>query len=140
MERRRLPFRPGNEISQSFVDGIVTLYRLTDTAKSGYRPKPEPVKVAALRYEERRLGLTRYYTARQNNVDVERVLRVPRGPGIAAQDLAVTEDGQEYAIDLVQTVEGVFPPCLDLTLAKVSQKRVTAAGASESDAEKEAAE
>lgn len=140
MERRRLPFRPGNEISQSFNSGLVRIYRLKDTARPGYLPKPEPVEVAALRYEELRLGLTRFYAAQQSNVDVERVLRVPRGPGIAAQDRAVTEDGQEYAIDLVQTVEGVFPPCLDLTLAKVSQRRITAAGASESDAGKEAAE
>lgn len=139
MDRRKLPFRPGNEISQGFNSGMVRIYRLTDTAKPGYLPKPNPVEVAALRYEELRLGLTRYYAAQQNNVDVERVLRVPRVPGIAVQDLAVTEDGQEYAIDLVQTVEGVFPPCLDLTLAKVSQKRVTA-GASDSDAGKGAAE
>lgn len=127
MERRKLPFRPGNEISQSFVDGIVTIFRLTDTAKPGYRPSPIPEKTAVLRYEERRLGLTRYYSARQVNVEVERVLRVPRGPGISPQDLAVTEDGREYTVDLVQTVEGVFPPCLDLTLSRVSQRRVTSA-------------
>lgn len=140
MERRKLPFRPGNEISQSFNSGLVRIYRLKDTAKPGYLPKPEPVEVAALRYEELRLGLTRFYSAQQNNVDVERVVRVPRGPGIAARDIAVTEDGQEYSIDLVQTVDGVFPPCLDLTLAKVSQKRVAAAGASDSDAGKGVAE
>lgn len=140
MERRKLPFRPGNEISQSFNSGLVRIYRLKDAAKPGYLPKPEPVEVAALRYEELRLGLTRFYSAQQNNVDVERVVRVPRGPGIAARDIAVTEDGQEYSIDLVQTVDGVFPPCLDLTLAKVSQKRVAAAGASDSDAGKGAAE
>lgn len=136
---RKLPFRPGNEISQSFNSGVVTLYRLTDTAKPGYLPHPEPVRTAVLRYEEQRLGLTRYYAAQQNNVDVERVVRVPRGAGIAAQDIAVTEDGQEYAVDMVQTVEGVFPPCLDLTLAKVSQRRVTERGLSESDAGEEAA-
>lgn len=140
MERRKLPFRPGNEISQSFNSGLVRIYRLKDAAKPGYLPKPEPVEVAALRYEELRLGLTRFYSAQQSNVDVERVVRVPRGPGIAARDIAVTEDGQEYSIDLVQTVDGVFPPCLDLTLAKVSQKRVAAAGASDSDAGKGAAE
>lgn len=139
MVQRKLPFRPGNEICQSFNDGVATVYRLVDTAKPGYLPKPEPVKTAVLRYEEQRLGLTRYYAAQQNNVDVERVVRVPRGPGIAVQDIAVTEDGQEYAIGMVQTVEGVFPPCLDVTLAKVSQKRVTA-GASDSDAGKGAAE
>lgn len=133
MSPRKLPFRPGNEVTQTFNDGIVTVYRLTDEAKPGYMPKPKPVKVALLRYEERRLGLTRYYSAKQNNVNVKRVLRVPRGAPVAAQDIAVTEDGQEYAIDLVQTVDGVWPDSLDLTLAKVSQKRITADGVSDSD-------
>ena len=132
MRQRKMPFRPGNEISQAFNDGLVTVYRLQDDAKPGYMPKPKPVKVALLRYEERRLGLTRYYSAKQNNVDVKRVVRVPRGAPIAAQDIAVTEDGHEYAIDMIQTVDGVWPPSLDLTLAKVSQKRITADGVSDS--------
>lgn len=126
MQPRRTPFRPGNEISQAFNDGLVTVYRLTDGAEPGYMPRPRLVKVAVLRYAEQRLGLTRYYAAMQNNVQVERVVRVPLGAPIAAQDIAVTEDGQEYGIDLIQTVEGVFPPSLDVTLAKVSQRRVTA--------------
>lgn len=133
MSPRKLPFRPGNEVTQTFNDGLVTVYRLTDEAKPGYMPKLKPVKVALLRYEERRLGLTRYYSAKQNNVQVERVVRVPKGAPIAAQDIAVTEDGQEYAIDLVQTVDGVWPDSLDLTLAKISQKRITADGVSDSD-------
>ncbi len=126
MRERKTPFRPGNEISQSYGDGIVTIYRLEDTAKPGYFPKPKPVEVARLRYEERRLGLTRYYDAKQVNVEVERVLRVARGAKPAVQDIAVTEDNQEYRIDLIQTVDGVFPPSLDLTLAKVTERRVTA--------------
>lgn len=124
MPHRRTPERPGNEISQSYNDGLVTIYRMTDGAKPGYRPQPVPVKVAVLHYAEMRLGLTRYYAARQNNVQVERVLRVPRGAPIAVQDVAVTEDGREYGIDLIQSVEGVWPPSFDLTLAKTSQRRI----------------
>lgn len=133
MRPRKMPFRPGNEISQTFNDGLVAVYRLTDEANPGYMPKPKSVKVALLHYEERRLGLTRYYSAKQNNVDVKRVVRVPRGTRIAARDIAVTEDGQEYTIDMIQTVDGVRPPSLDLTLAKVSQKRITADGVYNSD-------
>lgn len=128
MRQRKMPFRPGNEISQSFNGGVLTVYRLTDGAQPGYMPKPVPQQIGVLCYEEQRLGLTRYYSARQNNVDVERVVRVPRGLPIAAQDIAVTEDGQEYAIDLIQTVEGIFPECLDVTLAKASQKHITPEG------------
>ena len=133
MSHRKLPFRPDHEISQVYPDGLVTIYRLTDSASPGYAPKLTAAKVGILRYEERRLGLQRFYSAQQVNVQVERVLRVPRGVPAAVQDRAVTEDGQEYEISLIQAVPGVYPPSLDLTLAVVSQRRVTAEGVSDSD-------
>ena len=80
----------------------------------------EPAK-AVLRYEEQRLGIQRYYNAMQNQIQVERVIRVPRAGQITNQDVAETEDGQRYRIDLVQAVQDVWPPCLDLTLARYSQ-------------------
>lgn len=74
-----------------------------------------------LRYEERSLGIQRYYAAAQNQIEVERVVRVPRYPGVTNQDVARTEDGTYYRIDLVQAVVDVYPPCMDLTLAKYTQ-------------------
>lgn len=118
---RRVSFRPNNEISQAFTSGIVKIYRVEDTAKPGYQPKPSLTPVATLRYEEQRAGLTRYYAARQNNVTVERVVRVPKGPAFSPQDVAVTEDGRQYVIDMVQIVQGVWPACLDVTLARTDQ-------------------
>jgi acetolactate synthase regulatory subunit len=66
------------------------------------------------------LGVTRYYAAAQAMARVERVIRVQRRAGINAQMLAITEDGRKYRIDLVQTVQDVFPPSLDLTLSSVT--------------------
>lgn len=119
---RKTPFRAENDISQSYNSGILTVYRVTDGAKPGFAPVPELEKAAALRYEELRLGLTRYYSAAQNQVKVEKVIRVPKGPDISTQDVAVTEDGRQYRIDLVQLADGVWPPSMDLTLAKVEQE------------------
>ena len=133
MSHRKLPYRPNREISQIYPDGLVTIYRLTDAAAPGYAPKPMATEVGVLRYEERRLGLQRFYSAQQVNVQVERVLRVPQGVPAAVQDRAVTEDGQEYEISLIQTVPGVYPPSLDLTLSVVSQRRITASDVSDSD-------
>ena len=118
---RKTPFRAGNEISQSYNSGILTVYRVTDGAKPGFAPVPALEKVAALRYEELRLGLNRYYAAEQNQVRIEKVVRVPKGPDISSQDVAVTEDGRQYRINLVQLATDVWPPSLDLTLAKVEQ-------------------
>ena len=52
---------------------------------------------------------------------MEKVVRVPKGPPVSTQDVAVTEDGRQYRIDLVQLAEGVWPPSLDLTLARTEQ-------------------
>lgn len=118
---RQSPFRPNNEISQAFTSGIVKIYRVQDAAEPGYQPKPSLTRTVTLRYEEQRAGLTRYYAARQNNVTVERVVRVPKGPAFSPQDVAVTEDGRQYVIDMVQIVQGVWPACLDVTLARTDQ-------------------
>ena len=119
----RAPYRPDNEITQSYNDGVVAIHKTEDTARAGYQPVITLVEPAAwrLRYAELRLGLQRYYEARQNQVEVERVIRVPRVTGITNQDVAVTEDGRKYRIDMVQSADDVYPPSLDLTLVKISQ-------------------
>ena len=118
---RQTPFRPGNEISQQYNSGVLTVYRVQDAAKPGFAPAPELHRLGTLRYEELRLGLNRYYQAMQNQVQINKVVRVPRGLDISTQDVAVTEDGRQYRIDLVQLADDVYPPSLDLTLAKVEQ-------------------
>lgn len=126
---RKMPFRPGNEISQNFNNGIATIYRMVDQAAPGYKPDLKPVYVAALRYEEQRLGVTRFYAAQQNNVQIEKVIRIPAGAPVAAQDVVVTEDGFQFDVDLVQTVPGVWPASLDLTLVATKQDRIAVSDA-----------
>ena len=106
----KAPYRPKGEITQGYNDGVVTVYAVTDAGPPGGLPVEKPVKKAVLRYEERRLGLQRYYQGKQNQVEVERVLRTPRRKGVSSQDLAVTEDGQQYRIDLVQSAADIYPP------------------------------
>ena len=118
----KAPYRPSNEVTQSYNDGVVTVYAVTDSAQPGYQPVEQLTEKIKLRYEEQRLGLQRYYDAMQNQIQVERVIRVPRAEQITSQDVAETEDGRRYRIDLVQTVDGVWPPSQDLTLVKYQQE------------------
>lgn len=118
----KTPHRPKGEVTQAYNDGVVTVYAVTDAGPPGGLPVEKPVKKAVLRYEERRLGLQRYYEGKQNQVEVERVLRTPRRKGVSSQDLAVTEDRQQYRIDLVQSATDVYPPSMDLTLTRITQK------------------
>lgn len=137
--QRKAPFRPRQnaEVSQAYNDGVVTVYDVTDQAVFGFVPSPALWVKATLPYQERRLGFKRYYDARQNQIKLERVIRVPKPAGtfenhlqvqqtveITSQDAARTEDGRTYRIDMVQSVPDVFPPSLDLTLAAYEQNNV----------------
>ena len=119
---RKAPYRPSNEVTQGYNSGVVTVYAVTDSARPGYQPVEQLTEKIKLRYEEQRLGIQRYYNAMQNQIQVERVIRVPRAEQITSQDVAETEDGRRYRIDLVQTVDGVWPPSQDLTLVKYQQE------------------
>ena len=98
------------------------MFSVEDTAKPGYQPKETPKAKGVLRYEEQRLGIQRYYAGKQNQIDIQRVIRVPKVPGITSQDIAVTEAGERYRIDLVQSVPNVWPASLDLTLKRYEQE------------------
>lgn len=120
----KAPNRPRKEISQTFNDGVVKICTVTDTASPGRKPVGTLTERQNLHYEEMKLGIKRYYTAMQNNAQVERVIRVPKAGPISNQDVAVTEDGTAYAIEMVQVVEDIYPPCLDLTLKRTTQHYV----------------
>lgn len=119
------PKRPKHEITQSYNDGVVTIYRADDSAQPGYRTKIKLTKKEFLRYEEQKLGIQRYYGALQNQIKISRVIRCPKRD-VTTQDIAVTEDGSQYRIDLVQVVRDVWPASVDLTLTAVKQKMETA--------------
>lgn len=117
----RAPHRPDNEITQEMNSGVVKIYSVEDSAQPGYQPKPSLSLKLILRYEEQRLGINRLYLSRQNQAEIEKVIRVPRQDSISNQDVAILESGSQYSIDYTQTVQDVYPPCLDLSLVKVEQ-------------------
>ena len=117
----KAPHRPDNEITQEMNSGVVKIYSVEDSAQPGYQPKPSLTLKLTLRYEEQRLGINRLYMSRQNQAEVEKVIRVPRQDSISNQDVAILESGSQYSIDYTQTVQDVYPPCLDLSLVKVEQ-------------------
>ena len=118
----KAPNRPSHEVSQPYPDGVVTVCRVEDVANPGFQPVKRLAPKERLLYQERSLGLSRYYAGRQNQVEIQRVIRTPYRPGVSSQDVAVTQDGRQYRIDLVQRVQDVYPPSMDLTLAKVEQR------------------
>lgn len=118
----KAPGRPEHKITQSYNDGMLTVYTVSDEAAPGRQPVRRLAELVKLPYETRRVGIQRYYAAAQNQTKVQRVLRVPHsGAPVTNRCLADTEDGSRYRIDLVQFVPDVYPPSDDLTLVVYEQ-------------------
>ena len=106
--------------TQSYNDGVVSIYTVSDVSQPGGMPVEALTLKEALRYEERTVGLTRFYAALQNNVNIKYVLRCPRIRSISTQDVAVPVDGKQYKIVQIQYPQDVEPPSMDLTLEELS--------------------
>lgn len=117
----KAPNRPKGEISQSYNDGVVDVFSVHNVAQAGYAPVKELLYKVTLRYEERRMGINRYYSSMQAQMQIDRVIRVQKSIPINTQDVVV-EHGEQYRVELVQVVPDVYPASLDLTLSKVKQK------------------
>lgn len=115
--------RKNNKISQQYSDGVVIIYAVADTAEPGLKPVETLTPKIKLLYEEQRLGIQRYYAAKQNQIEVTRVIRTQRAGDINNQDIATTEDGKQYTVTMVQTVPDVYPQSVDITLSQIEQVR-----------------
>lgn len=118
----KAPNRPANEITQPFNDGIVTIYTVQNSAAPGYEPKPVLTKLYSLRYSRQRLGINRIYLSRQDQAEIEDVIRVPYPGKIPVRTVAELGDGSRYEVNTVQTVQDVWPKCLDLSLSALKQQ------------------
>ena len=107
---------------ESYPDGIVSLHKVTDLALPGDLPVEGLVLKQTLRYKERTVGLNRFYSAMQNDIKVDYVIRCPEVRGLSekATDIlvAILIDGQQYAVKQIQYIEDARPPSMDLTLER----------------------
>lgn len=107
-------------LTQSFNDGVVNIYIVDNVAEAGNLPKQVlTIKVSVLHYEERTVGMSRFYTAMQNQVKVEQMLRVLRIDSVSTQDVAIPKDGKQYEIVQIQYPKDVEPPVMDLSLERL---------------------
>ncbi len=120
---RKMPYRPSNEITQPFNDGIVDFYCVDNIAEPGYEPKEGLQLKVTLRFELQRLGINRLYLSKQNQAEIAEVIRVPRNTQISNQDIAVINgnDKKQYIVESIQTVLDVWPESMDIALRRIEQ-------------------
>lgn len=119
----KAPYRARGEVSQTFNDGVLSVYDVSDAAVPGRKPVKRRTLKVTLAFAERRVGIGRFYQSSQAQARIERVLRVSKSDAeIRAQDLVtVTGSDLVYRVEQVQSVPDVYPACLDLSLSCVDQ-------------------
>lgn len=99
-----------------FNDGICSFCEIDDDGNAG------TVK-ANIRYQERTIGVTRFYEAMTAKVQVDRLIRIPAQSWITTEYLAVI--GMEvFEIKQVQKVSGTLPKINDVSLHLTRRRRI----------------
>lgn len=102
-----------------FNDGITDIYSVGNIAPPGDKPREGlTLKYEGLRYEEKTIGVKRYYEAMQANVQLDELIQVPMHKDISSQDVAVI-GSKQYHIDQVQHVNDTCPPSSKLSLSRL---------------------
>ncbi|BDF66583.1 hypothetical protein AAEU42_00055 [Pseudoflavonifractor phocaeensis] len=104
---------------QTYNDGLVTICDVDNVGEAGFRPVKGLVKKCALRYQERTVGVTRFYAAKAAQARVDRVIRVPRCGVLKTDQVAILGSGDQYIIVQVQYPAAVRPLSIDLSLRTV---------------------
>ena len=122
----RKPNRPKNEISQTFNDGVLTVYSVDVGVVPDYETLKGLTKKSVLHYSERRMGVQRYYAGIQAQTKIDKVLRCQDAGLVEPHDVVITESGKHYLVQLVQSCYDVYPPSVDVSLAAIVQQYVSA--------------
>lgn len=83
---------------QTYNDGVVRIYSVENIAEPGRTPKKGIQYKCDLRYSERTVGLNRFWTAKQAQVEIDLLLRVQKLRDVSTQDIAIPNDGNQYKI------------------------------------------
>lgn len=75
-----------------------------------------------LYYDERTVGISRFYQGKQSDVKIDRLVRCPRQKKVLSTHYAITEDGEQYYIRQIQYPVGVEPPSMDLSIEMIKSK------------------
>lgn len=106
--------------TETFNDGVCTVYKLTNTAQPGLRPHMSPTLYRKLNFEYKTIGVKRNYEALQAQVKLDELISVLLDRKISTQDIVVIE-GVQYEIRQVQHKKDTNPETSLLSLVKLEE-------------------
>ena len=102
----------------SFSDGVCNIYKLDEDEN-------RTEKYIGLGFSNRVLGYNRVFVAAANQVQVNRVIKIPNLLNIDTHDTVEIKGMGKYGIELVQIIYDTNPPSIDLTLRELEMFKVT---------------
>lgn len=106
--------------------GILTLYKLKNTAENGRMPVQKLVEYDKAYFGERTVGYNRLYAAKGVNNQIDKLVRIWRNETVEAGDYTILDPSEEnpkqYRIDAVQQLyddDGL--KVTDLTLVRLEK-------------------
>lgn len=106
--------------TETFNDGVCTVYKLTNTAQPGLRPHMSPTLYRKLNFEYKTIGVKRNYEALQAQVKLDELIQILLDRRISAQDIVVINEVQ-YQIKQVQHKKDTVPFTTLLSLVKLEE-------------------
>lgn len=105
-----------NKAFESFSDGSCSFRYMDDDGNAGKQKE-------CLRFQDRTVGVKRYYEAMTAKVQIDRLIRVPYRPWLTTEYLAVIE-GVVYEVRQVQMIPDSRPKTNDISLYLARQREV----------------
>lgn len=102
-------------IFETFNDGVCSVCEIDEDGNAGKGK-------VAIRFQERTVGIKRYYEAMTNKVQIDRLIRIHWQSWMSTEYMVII-DGKTYEIVQVQTIPDALPKCNDVSLRLVRQRR-----------------
>lgn len=114
-------------------DGKLMVYELGNVSGPGEYPREGLKKIWVLPYQEKTVGIKRFYSAHENQIEISHVVRCPRPPDRILADGSVVDpvttlekvmlpNGRQYNVVQVQYLEDEVPRLMDLSLSAMERK------------------
>lgn len=113
---------PKQTLTQTYNDGIAKICEVTNIAAPGEMPKDGLKEKIKLRYAERTVGMSRFWSAMQAHARIDLLIRTPQIRSVNVHDVVVLMDGEQYEIKQIQYPKDIEPPSMDLSLTRLETK------------------
>lgn len=104
----------------TFNDGTAEICAIHNVAEEGDRPKNKLIVKERLRFENRTVGLQRFFDAAQEKITISRVVSMPLIASVSTQDVVII-NGNQYEIKMKQEKFDTRPASMLLTLSDVEE-------------------